>query len=515
FSQWKIDQAGEGVLGFITNHSYLDNPTFRGMRQSLMNSFDEIYILDLHGNSLKKEKAYDGSKDENVFDIQQGVAVAFFIKHKKAKSKAIVHHEVYGLRETKYDWLNKHNIKNVKWNYLEPQTPFYFLIPRNEDHIKDYQSFTSIQEIFPINVTGIVTARDKFVIDFDELVLKRRIEEFRSLLIDNSSLKNRYKLKDTRGWKFKETRKALAKDENWDNNFAKILYRPFDVRSIYYSEKMVDWGRQEVMRHMLEPNISFCFMRQVSTSESYTQVLVSEHIVDNRTFFSSKGIIQQAPLYLYPETDKKDLFSEHETGEKKPNIKPELFAELKKNFKKEVTPEEIFYYIYAVLYSNTYRTKYAEFLKIDFPRVPFTKDYKLFIQLGKLGQQLSDLHLLKPASPVGRSKDLDNPAKGGTKFQGEGNNKVEKPRFDGIATQHDNGKVWINKEQYFDGVKEEVWKYQIGGYQVCEKWLKDRKERTLTLDEIKTYCKIVTSLSKTIELQKEIDKYFENVEKTV
>jgi predicted helicase len=415
----------------------------------------------------------------------------------------VYHAEIFGLRETKYDWLNKHNINNVKWNKLEPQTPFYFLIPRNEDHLKDYQSFTSIQEIFPINVTGIVTARDKFVIDFDELVLKRRIEEFRSLLIDNTSLKNRYKFKDTRGWKFIEARKALAKDENWNNYFAKILYRPFDVRSIYYSEKMIDWGRQEVMRHMLKPNISLCFMRQVSTSESYTQVLLSEHMVDNRTFFSSKGIIQQAPLYIYPETDKKDLFSEHETGEKKPNIKPELFEELKTNFQKEVTPEEIFYYIYAVLYSNTYRTKYAEFLKIDFPRVPFTKDYKLFIQLGKLGKQLADLHLLK-------SKDLEKTI---SKFQGKGNNKVEKLHFD--SAQRDNGKVWINKEQYFDGIKEEVWQYQIGGYQVCEKWLKDRKDRTLTLDEIKTYCKIVTALSKTIELQKEIDKNYEQVEKTV
>lgn len=261
---------------------------------------------------------------------------------------------------------------------------------------------------------------------------------------------------------------------------------------------MVDWGRQEVMRHILEPNISLCFMRQVSTSESYTQVLLSEHMVDNRTFFSSKGIIQQAPLYIYPETDKKDLFSEHVSGEKKPNINPELFEELKKSFKKEVTPEEIFYYIYAILHSNIYRTKYAEFLNIDFPRVPFTKEYKLFIQLGKLGKQLADLHLLK-------SKDLEKTI---SKFPIDGNKKVEKPKYE-------NEKVWINKEQYFDGIKENVWQYQIGGYQVCEKWLKDRKERTLTLDEIKTYCKIVTSLSKTIDLQNELDKYFENVEKTV
>ena len=245
------------------------------------------------------------------------------------------------------------------------------------------------------------------------------------------------------------------------------------------------------MRHMLEKNVSFCFMRQVSTSESYSQVLVSEQMVDNRTFFSSKGIIQQAPLYLYPESDKKDLFSQHEPGEKKPNIKPELFEELKNVFKKEITPEEIFYYIYAVLYSNTYRTKYAEFLKIDFPRVPFTKNYNLFIQLSKLGKQLADLHLLK-------SKELDKTI---SKFPISGNNKVEKPKYE-------NEKVWINKEQYFDGVKEEVWQYQIGGYQVCQKWLKDRKERTLTLEEIQTYCRIVTALSKTIELQNEIDKIY-------
>ncbi|MCK9426752.1 MAG: N-6 DNA methylase [Ignavibacteriaceae bacterium] len=507
FSQWKIDQAGEGVLGFITNHSYLDNPTFRGMRQSLMNSFDEIYILDLHGNSLKKEKAFDGSKDENVFDIQQGVAIAFFIKHMKIKIKSVFHHELLGLRDAKYDWLNKHNIKNVKWNKLEPNSPYYFLVQRDEKYSSDYYNYFSIQDIFPINVTGIVTARDSFVIDIEKDVLKRRIEEFRSLLIHDASIKERYKLKDSRGWKFQAARKELAKDENWSLYFSKILYRPFDVRNIYYTEKMVDWGRQEVMRHMLEENISLCFMRQVSTSESYSQVLVSQQMVDNRTFFSSKGIIQQAPLYLYSERKEKRknpliqimMFEpEVKYQTRQPNIKPELFAELKNYFKKEPTPEEIFYYIYAVLYSNTYRVKYAQFLKIDFPRVPFTKDYKVFIQLGKLGKKLADLHLLK-------AKELENVI---SKFPVAGSYKVIRPKYE-------DEKVWINKEQFFNNVKEEVWKYQVGGYQVCEKWLKDRQGRTLTVEEIQTYCKIVTALSKTIELQSEIDKYFENVEKTV
>ncbi len=498
FSQWKIDETGEGVLGFITNHSYLDNPTFRGMRQSLMNSFDEIYILDLHGNSLKKEKALDGSKDENVFDIQQGVAVAFFIKHKKAKSKSIVHHEVYGLREAKYDWLNRHNIKNVKWNKLEPDSPYYFFVKRDEKNRKGYNNFISIPEIFPTNVSGILTSRDDFVTDFEIKPLKIRIQEFKGALISDTAIRAKYGLKDTRGWKLSQARKILSKDDEWDECFTQILWRPFDIRYIYYHQKMIDWGRPEVMRHMFQDNIGLVVSRQTQSNFKHSIVtnLICPFNLTGTAGRYGRGYL--FPLFLYPDTDKKDLFSEHETGEKKSNIKLELFEELKNNFKKDVTPEEIFYYIYAVLYSNTYRTKYSEFLKIDFPRVPFTKDHKLFIQLGKLGKQLSDLHLLK-------SKELEKTI---SKFPIDGSNKLEKPKYE-------NEKVWINKEQYFDGIKEAVWQYQIGGYQVCEKWLKDRKERTLTLDEIKTYCKIVTSLSKTIDLQNEIDKYFEEVEKTV
>ncbi|OGU39541.1 MAG: hypothetical protein A2315_02805 [Ignavibacteria bacterium RIFOXYB2_FULL_35_12] len=252
FGQWKIDQLSEGILAFITNHSYLDNPTFRGMRQSLMNSFDEIYILDLHGNSLKKEKAPDGSKDENVFDIMQGVAIVFFIKHKAKKRKSVSHFELFGLREVKYDWLNNHSIENVKWYKLEPNSPHYFFVKRDEKNRKCYDGFIPVDEIFPTNVTGIVTARDRFVIDIDKELLRRRIIDFRSLLLSDSTIRERYNLKDTRGWKLSESRKSLSKDENWSSYFSEIYYRPFDIRYIYYSEKMVDWGRQEVMQHLLK-----------------------------------------------------------------------------------------------------------------------------------------------------------------------------------------------------------------------------------------------------------------------
>jgi predicted helicase len=507
FSQWKIDQAGEGVLGFITNHSYLDNPTFRGMRQSLMNSFDEIYVVDLHGNSLRKEKTSDGSKDENVFDIQQGVAIAFFIKYKNGKKKQVYHQEIFGLRETKYEWLNKRDIKNVKWNKLKPNGEFYLFIPLDQRLQKGYQAFTKITEIFPINSVGIVTSRDAFVIDYDKKVLERRINDFINPKLDDEIIKLTYDLKENQNWKLKTQREKLRKDDQTQKFLTQIQYRPFDIRWIFYHDEMIERSRKETMCNMLEENIGLVVCRQ-QNMVGYYHALVSDKLteaclVSNKT----REINYVFPLYLYPERRGKRttpivqfmIFEpEVKYQVRKPNIKPELFEKFKKDYGKEVTPEEIFYYIYSVLYSKTYRKKYAEFLKTDFPRVPFTKDYELFIKLGKLGKQLADLHLLK-------SDALEKTI---SKFPESGSNKVEKLKYG-------KEKVYINKEQYFDGVKEEVWKYQIGGYQVCDKWLKDRKERILSLDEIQTYCKIVTSLSKTIELQEEIDKYFDDVEKTI
>ena len=523
FAQWKIDETGEGVLGFITNHSYLDNPTFRGMRQSLMNSFDEIYILDLHGNSLKKEKAADGSKDENVFDIQQGVAIAFFIKYKKGKKKQIYHQEIFGLREAKYDWLDKHDIKNVKWKKIFPRPKFHLFIPTDNKLANHYYSFFKITEIFPVNSVGIVTARDNFVIDFERQVLERRIRDFINAKIDDEILKRSYSLTENQSWKIKEQREKLRKDLDWNDSITKILYRPFDERWILNHDDMIERSRKDVMQHMLEENIALVTSRQ--TNSDFRHVIVTQSITDfNVTGTAgSYGSGYIFPLYIYrkpkaapkkktasltqllmfePKVEYEAIFS---------NVSLEVRKLLERNFKKPflnpldtdiecegVGSKNIFYYIYAVLYSNIYRTKYAEFLKIDFPRIPFTKDYKLFIQLGKLGKQLADLHLL-------HSDDLRKVI---PKFPFTERKKVDKIIYE-------DGKVWINNEQYFDGVKENVWKYQIGGYQVCEKWLKDRKERTLTFEEIQTYLKIVTALSKTIKLQKEIDKHFKRVEETV
>lgn len=496
FAQWKIDQAGEGVLGFITNHSYLDNPTFRGMRQSLMNSFDHIYFLDLHGNSLKKEKCPDGSKDENVFDIQQGVAIGLFIK-KKGLKKNMAYAEQWGLREKKYDWLLRDDIKTTGWKQIKPKSEFYLFVPRDEATLDRYNQYPKVTEIFPVNSVGIVTSRDSFVIDFNKDALKRRVMMFRDTKLPDEIICETFKLKDNVNWRLKQARERVRQDEEWENAITKILYRPFDTRWIFYHDEVIERSRKEVMRHMMQENISLCAMRQVALGEKYTHFLVSENIVDNRTFLSGKGIIQQFPLYLFPETDKKDLFSTTELGHKTQNINPDLLSGLSKAYGKKPTPEEIFYYIYAVLYSNTYRTKYAEFLKTDFPRVPFTKSYKTFLEMGKYGKELFDLHLLK-------SPDLDPPI---ARFQGKGDNRVEKPRYSETEQR-----VYINVIQYFEGIEKEVWEYQIGGYQVLEKWLKDRKKRVLGLEDIQHYCRVATALKRTIEIQEEIDIAYPKVE---
>ncbi len=532
FSQWKIDQAGEGVLGFITNHSYLDNPTFRGMRQSLMKSFDEIYILDLHGNSLKKEKAPDGSKDENVFDIMQGVAIAFFIKHKDdRKIHKVFHSEIYGLREEKYKWLLKNNIKKVKWQKVAPFSEFYLFQPSDNELLNHYNEFPKITEIFPVNSVGIVTARDSFVIDFDRKKLERRIEDFRNAKIENEIIKQTYDLKENQSWKIKEQREKLRKDLDWKDSITQILYRPFDIRWILYHDEMIERSRRDVMENMDE-NIGLIARRQMLPNKPMNYFFVSDKIIADGVIRSdNKGGESLFPLYIHIKSSgkKKAKFTqllmfepEEEYVTTLPNISKDIISSLCNTFRKpfyhplyrvekeeegeKVDPKKlegfasknIFYYIYAILYSNSYRKKYAEFLKIDFPRIPFTKDYKLFKNLGTLGEQLADLHLLN-------SKDLDKTI---SDFPKDESNKVEKLKYE-------NEKVWINSTQYFNGVKDEVWNYQIGGYQVCEKWLKDRKGRTLSTEEIRTYCKIVTALSKTIELQKEIDKNFEQVEKTI
>ena len=506
FAQWKIEQAERGVVGMITNHSYLDNPTFRGMRQSLMHTFDDIYILDLHGNSLKKETCPDGSPDKNVFDIRQGVAIAFFIKRgEKEKRDALVHHaECYGTRENKYDYLDTHDLSSTEWKNINPHSPSYMFIPRDEALEAEYRRFAAIPEVFPINSVGIVTARDHLTIRWSEQEAWNIVRAFSQM--DPELARQGYELgKDAQDWKVELARKDLLNSGPSRKNVAPILYRPFDVRHTYYtgrSRGFICRPRAEVMRHMLYgKNLALMTPKRVEHVGSWQHTFISDTITGH-VAVSLKTIDYIFPLYLYPTPDPNDLFAQLEPTERQPNLNPNLIATLEEAHGSEPSPEEIFYYIYAILYSPTYREKYAEFLRSDFPRVPFTADRALFTQLAAFGKRLADLHLLT-------SSELDPPA---CRFEGAGDSVVMRTKAQGFRYDPAECRMYINKMQYFGPIPPEIHAYRIGGYQVCDKWLKDRKDRHLELDDIRNYCRMVTAIGSTLEIQQELDILYDNVE---
>ncbi len=510
FAQWKVDQSGRGVVGMITNHGYLDNPTFRGMRQSLMNTFNEIFILDLHGNARKKEACSDGTKDENVFDIMAGVSIVFFIKkdiQQETNKTVIFHADIYGKREKKYEYLNANDLRQTNWQEVKPFSPFYLFTSSLQKGFDKYKKWLSSCDIFPVHSTGVKTHRDHFAIDLDRKGLARRLMQFRNPDMPDQFIQEALKLKDTRDWKLSERRKRFQKDKNWENKLVKCLYRPFDMRWICFHHDIIELPREEVMRHMAtEENLGIITTRQKSQQGPWCLVSVSDCIIESCAISNkTKEANYLFPLYLYPNSDRDNLFAAQEPQERQPNLNPDIVTMLADSYGRKPSPEEIFYYIYAVLYAPSYREKYAEFLKMDFPRVPFTADGELFRELAALGERLTKLHLLD-------SPELDPPL---CRFEGEGDSVVARTKSKGFDYDPDEQRVYINKTQYFEPVPEEVWEYQVGGYQVCHKWLKDRKERRLEYEDIRTYCQIVTALARTIQIQTEIDELYPRVEEKI
>ena len=257
-----MEQVDEGIVGIITNHAFLDNITFPGMRQSLMQTFNQIYILDLHGNSEQKETAPDGSKDENVFDIKQGVAISLFVK-KKGLSPAVFHTDLFGQRKPKYKKLLEESLSTADWEGLTPDTPNYLFIPQDETQRAVYEEGWKLSDIFVVQSTGVKTHRDHFVIDFDEGQLRKRIDDFRDLSISDSEIARKYKLESNRDWNLSERRKALASDDSYASAFYTILYRPFDVQAYFQHDDAVDWTRNEVMRHFTKDNIGLGYYASV------------------------------------------------------------------------------------------------------------------------------------------------------------------------------------------------------------------------------------------------------------
>lgn len=397
FAEWKIARAGRGVVGMITNHAYLDNPTFRGMRWHLLQTFDEIYVLDLHGNARRRERCPDGSPDENVFDVQQGVAIAFFVKRdsRRTGEATVYHADLWGLREQKYDWLTGHSTETTPWREIHPEPPFYLFVPWDRTGFETYQRFIPIPTIFPKHSTGIKTHRDHFVFDLNRDALRQRILTFLNPQLSDERVRQALNLRDTRDWRLAESRRRIQQDPDWEAKIVRCLYRPFDVRWLFYHLDAMDWGRWEVMRHMLAgDNLALITHKREELLVAWSHALVTNFITEHGVL-SSKTTGYHFPLYLYPASS--ELRTE---AAPQPNLKPQVVAALQEAYRRTVAPEEIFYYVYAVLYAPTYRERYAEFLRLDFPRIPFTADAELFTKLATLGQRLVDLHLL-------RSPELD------------------------------------------------------------------------------------------------------------
>jgi predicted helicase len=521
FAQWRIEKTGYGILAFITNHGYLDNPTFRGMRQSLMQTFDDIYVLNLHGNSKKKERSPDGSKDENVFDIQQGVAIGIFVKRKGSVSgtKVVHHADLWGERERfqdkreekrlvagKYYWLTDNDLKTTDWRTFEPQTPFYLFVPQSRILQAEYEQGKKITDIMPTNVLGFQTHRDQFAIDFDEQSLRRRITDMRDPHLSDQEFAEKYGFNTFNG-SLTRSRQKLRQDTGWQKHFIQCLYRPFDKRFCYFSEAVIDRPRKELIEHVVaHKNLCLLTARQQATL-GFRHVFVAQEVANDCVVSTtSREANQVFPLYLY--TGKNELMGISE-GQRRPNFADdftsELATKLTLQFISDGTddlqttfgPEDIFHYMYAIFHAPTYRERYAEFLKIDFPRLPLTSNVELFRALCAHGKRLVELHLLEKVS------------RGTIGFQGQGDYTVEKVEYIPKANQSETGCIWINKTQYFEDVPAQVWEFHIGGYQVCHKWLKDRKGRTLALTDLREYQKIVSALSETITLMEKIDETIE------
>ena len=487
-AQHYVERNGEGILAYICNNSFIDGIIHRQMRSELMRVFDKIYILDLHGNARKKETAPDGSKDENVFDIMQGVSINIFVK-KKVKSNApaeIYHYDLYGTRSKKYDYLQTNSLNTVNWTTLQPQAPSFFFVPKDFAVQQEYEKGFKVDELMTIGSTGIETRRDAITIQYTEQELLNVLNDFKILTEENIRIK--YNAKDTRDWKI-----ALAKDDVIKNTsiITKISYRPFDERYTLYTGKtrgFIGYPFDKVMRHLLikNENLALCTCRQ-QTSFDFQHVLVSNSITERCFVSLQTGEVTSAfPLYLYPEDGSFDT-------ERRPNLDATIWQQINAAIGHDATPEDIFDYIYGVLHSPAYRAKYKEFLKVDFPRIPYPTSAEEFEHFRSHGNRLRELHLMHavPESPV--------------TFPYPGTMQVDSLAWEWNIDDGYSGNVFINDTQCFEGVPTVAWEMYIGGYQPAQKWLKDRKGRTLTFDDIEHYRRIIAILIETDKIMKQID----------
>lgn len=489
FAEHMIEKNGEGILGFITNHGYLDNPTFLDMRNHLRQTFDRIYVLDLHGSAKKKEVSPDGSPDKNVFDIMQGVAIIIAVKRDAPAEKkplaAVFHGDLWGDRQTKYQRLWDGTVEELAEQDVSPEAAPWRFKPTDKALEAIYQSGFSVADLFSPNgrpAPGIVTTQDEFAISWTAHEAAEKVE--RLLSSENESEARRhFRLCTQSQWSYAAAKSALA-DGTWRGKISPISYRPFDTRYTVYDSHVAVHRRDRVMHHFIAgPNLGLATARS-NKNPTPDHFFVTATISETKFAESSTQSVN-LPLYLYPADDDLDQT-------RRVNFEPKLYAKLKKLAAHPTRgePDEIavFDYIYGALHCPGYRETYAAFLKINFPRISWPASPNVFWDVSDKGSQLRRLHLMEGAA-IGETP---------FPFVGEGDGKVEKPEFR-------SGHVWINKTQRFENVPPVSWSFHIGGYQPAQKWLKDRKRRSLSYDDVQHYQRILKILSETDSIMKTID----------
>lgn len=499
FAQLKMDEVEEGIVGIITNHSWLDNPTFRGMRQSLMRSFNQIYVLDLHGSTKPKEPAPPGVANENVFDIQKGVSITLFVKRKDLE-QGVWFAEAWGTRLKKYEYSAEAKIRKIDWKRLSLIEPYYMFRPIDWTEWKSYSEGWLIadslsadddkRQIFNINVLGFQTHRDDFAVAYEEKVIRQRIRDLRNKDLTDQKIADKdfppaaNESSQKRNERLKSVATLRSNVEtivDWERPIITCAYRPFDTRWCYFDGGIMDRPRKELLDHVAwRENLELLVPRQIGT-EKWRHSLVADCPPNDCLVSDASSEANYVfPLHLFSKSGKTE------------NLSSEFRNFLDVRFGNHYSPEEILGYIYGVLFAPEYRSRYEEFLRFDFPRVPFPKKASDFEQLSNLGWELVQAHLLK-----------DYPDAGLAKFDGNGDESVEAVRYSEVEKA-----IWINKTQCFKPVPEDVWNFHIGGYQVLEKYLKSRKGRQLSLDEIKHVGKVADSLAFTITQMAKIDKAY-------
>jgi len=518
FAQHKIMRTGYGILAMITDHSYIDSGTFVGMRASLQASFDKIYALDLHGNAKKNRNRTD--LDQNVFDITQGVCILIAVRsHRRPRSKYVATYgDTRGPVEAKERFLESKSVSDIGWRVDPSQCkpPFYLFVSSDWSHLEEYEAHMDVRDVLPGAYagekanrigTGFVSTQDDFAISFSVSEMRDKIRSFLSTSSE-SEARSMFRLCSQSQWNYQRAKAGLAA-ANWEGQIRKVLYRPFDWRFTVWNRNVCVHRRARVHNHLREDNIVLCVGQagNVIGFDDWDLAFVSAFPVDFNCFY--RGGCAALPLYLYPDGPLPNILFEHQNG-RRPNFSKEFVLKLCKALNTPyhldqakaaqdgVTAASVFYYIYAFLYSRRYRERYSRFLMIDFPHVPIPPNVQVFQELAALGEELVGLHTMTKQAPVH------------TRFEARGDNCVEKVRYTEPGQGAEIGRVWINKTQFFENVPLEIWNFHIGGYQVCHKWLKDRKGRFLTYDDLVHYQRVISALGRTIELMSDIDQVIES-----